>query len=111
MNKEQLAGAARELLTAVFGLIAGYGIVNDQQSVTIVGALLALVMLVYSVFHKEGWEIITSAVRKLISTTGGALIGLGYITPEKWSLIAALCPALISVAWSVSGKAGPPVPP
>lgn len=93
-------GLLRETLAALFGALAAYGIIDDltlQAGVGIVGALLALV---WAVKDHASSEAIFTALRKLLSIVGGAVVTFGLMAPEQIAAVSAAVLPTISLVWS-----------
>jgi hypothetical protein len=53
MNKEQILGLVRHILTFAGGVVVAKGLIEDTQVSELVGAIIALVGSVWSVLSKK----------------------------------------------------------
>lgn len=99
--KQLLAGGPlRELVTTVFGLLGAYGLVNDQLAPALMGAAVALVMIIQGWASNQDVEKILTLVRKFFSLVPGLLLALEWVTPDQSAAIGAMLVPLISIFWS-----------
>ena len=100
MNTTQQLGAARELISAIGGLLMAYGVLNEAQGLAIVGFLLAAASLIYAISTKVGKEKLVTTIRKVLSTGGGLAIAYGIANPEQVEMYLGLLTPIISLIWS-----------
>lgn len=100
MTKEQVFSLIRHILSAVGGILVGKGLLDDSTLTTIVGAVIALVGLIWSIIdHTYTLGSVEGVVRQILTALGGFLVFKGIIKPEQvetWvAVILALLPIIL----------------
>lgn len=98
INKEQLLGLLREVLTAFGGLV--FATTTGWESIT--GLILAIASIIWSVWQHEGLEVIFTSIRKAISLVPAIFVMLGWISPEKAGILISMLAPLTSIIWSIT---------
>lgn len=113
MNKDQYLGLLREALTAVGVLLVTLGFTSlsreaGPDGATVaqlgIGAILALVSLVWGIAVHEDADVIKTLTRKVLSSLAGFLVGVGWLSPEKANAIFGLLLTFLPIAWSIIDK-------
>lgn len=105
MNKEQILGQVRELLTAGGAVLAVYGLHYGHQWEPVIGVLVLGIALAWGLYQKEGWDSIYSTVRKLANTAGSAAVTYGILAENQAAALLGLVgPALALLgSWRSNG--------
>jgi len=101
VKKEIILGQLRELLNIIGAGLLVWGIGNESLWESVGGALLSLMTLIWVIRSKDGFEIIFSALRKVIGALGGLMIVTEWMDPEKVSAITAVLVSVIPFVWSL----------
>lgn len=107
-RQAQIWGAVREMLTALGGALAAYGVLNDSVTTAIVGAFVALAAVLEAVHAHVGREKLLTLARKALSATGGALVAVGVIEDAQVQAILGVLVPAVALAWSLQANADPP---
>ena len=105
MTKKILAGQIRELVNAVGGAVAAFGFVNQEIASASGGVLLSVLMLIWGIKDKEGFQMIASLVRKLIASAAGAALVLGWLDKDKFQALEFISAAVLPVVLGFSAQA------
>jgi hypothetical protein len=105
MTKKILAGQIRELVNAVGGAVAAFGFVNQEIASASGGVLLSVLMLIWGIKDKEGFQMIASLVRKLIASAAGAALVLGWLDKDKFEALEFISAAVLPVVLGFSAQA------
>lgn len=108
MKKEQKLGLIREVLMSVGAALVAFGVTKESFDVIpAVGAIMALISLVWVFVAKEGTsQIAMSLTRKALSATGGALVAYGIANPEQNQAIGGLMFPLLALLFSHFSNGG-----
>jgi len=105
MKKEQILGQLRELLTAGAAAMVAYNVGDGFDATALIGAVIAIVAVVWSIRSHEGWSLVVSLIRKALSATGGAMVAYGLMNDtQSTALLATVGPLLSMVgSWRANG--------
>jgi hypothetical protein len=107
MKKEQLLGLSRELLGALGGALATFGVsASGSQIETVTGLVMVLISIVWALKANEGKEVLFTLFRKALSVAGGVGVAFGLLTPEKLEALIAVVAPIIALVWSFHSKGG-----
>jgi len=108
MKPDKWKGVIRELLMALAGGAAAWGLSVEAWWPEMSAAVLALWTVGWAIWSNAGWERVMTLVRKAVSASAGALIALGQLTPERGEAVVGIVMALVAVLWTACGKAAAP---
>jgi hypothetical protein len=106
MNKEQVIGLVRQILTFVSVFLITKGIIPQTLANEIITGVIVLAMIIWSWIDKTDrnlsvWMIF---VRKALTITGAIIMGKGLIKEEMWNEIVAIAITLTSIVLSYFGN-------
>jgi|TARA_R110001599_G_scaffold42694_1_gene128384 hypothetical protein len=102
MSKKILGGQIRELINAVGGAVAAFGFINQEIATATGGVLLSVLMLIWGIRDKEGFQVLASLVRKLIASGAAAALVLGWLDKEKFEALDFISAAVLPVVLGFS---------
>lgn len=105
MTKKVFAGQLRELINAAGGAVAAFGFVNQEIATASGGVLLSVLMLIWGIKDKEGFQVVASLVRKLIASGAAAALVLGWLDREKFEALEFISAAVLPLVLGFSAKA------
>lgn len=88
MSRKQFEGQFREVVTALAAALGAWGVLSDAKLAALVGLLVALAVLFWSVVNKKRGVMISSVLRKLIGAGGSVLVVFGVLDPDKAEFLA-----------------------
>lgn len=102
LNKEQVLGLGRQILTFVSVFLITKGIIPQTLTNEIITGVIVLAMIIWSWIDKTDrnlsvWMIF---VRKALTITGAIIMGKGLIKEEMWNEIVAIAITLTSIVLS-----------
>ncbi len=106
MNKEQVIGLVRQILTFVSVFLITKGIIPQTLANEIITGVIVLAMIIWSWIDKTDrnlsvWMIF---VRKALTITGAIIMGKGLIKEEMWNEVIAIAMTLTSIILSYFGN-------
>ena len=94
----------REIVTAIAGIVAAHGFVNDNIIQIVLPLFIALITMIAGIVSNVGPEKIFTLARKTLSLLPGALMALGWITPEASQAWLGFLTPVLAVIWASYGK-------
>lgn len=106
INKEQVLGLVRQLLTFVSVFLITKGIIPQTLANEVITGLIVLSMIVWSWADKTNrnlsvWMVF---VRKVLTIAGAIIMGKGLIKQDVWNEIFAMAMTLSSIVLSYFGN-------
>lgn len=106
LNKEQVLGLGRQILTFVSVFLITKGIIPQTLTNEIITGVIVLAMIIWSWIDKTDrnlsvWMIF---VRKALTIIGAIIMGKGLIKEEMWNEIVAIAITLTSIVLSYFGN-------
>ena len=100
MKKEIALGQIREILTLAGSLVWG---MNDGV-VSIVGSIVAVLSVAWSLYHNDGMETVFSAARKALSLFPALALQFNWIAPDKAAILTSMIAPISAMVWSAIAK-------
>lgn len=100
MNKQQAFGAFREILKAASMLFFAHWVGWPAATALIIAIFTAS----WSIYFKEGWDQVATAIRSVLSAAPGLAVAIGWIDMEQGVNLTALLLPIFSLIWSVIEK-------
>lgn len=103
MNKEQILGLVRQILTFGGVYLATKGIVDSATIELVIGAILAITVTIWGWIDKSNRELSVwlSLTRHLVSAIGAIVVGTGILSESLFNDISGIVIGLVSVILSV----------